>query len=186
MERSPFALLEEECRALLAPHLPPEVALRFERPRAPEFGDLACNVASLSKLLRKAPAAIAAELAAALELSGASLVAEARPAGGYVNFYLRQEAFARLVLGEVARLGAAFGRPYGVARRHVLIEHTSVNPNKPWHMGHVRNAVLGDVLGRLFRFAGHDVEIQNYIDDTGKQVADMLFGLRHLGLLRAR
>ncbi|HWE63714.1 MAG TPA: arginine--tRNA ligase, partial [Chloroflexota bacterium] len=182
---SPYALLEAECRALLLPHVPEGTVLRFERAPNPELGDLACPVAlQLSRELKRAPLAIAEQIVAALDLSQAMLVREVRAAKpGFINFYTHADRFTRLVLDTVHADGAAYGRPPAVQARHVVVEHTSVNPNKPWHIGHVRNAVLGDVLGRLFRFAGHEVEIQNYIDDTGKQVADMLFGLQYLGLL---
>ncbi len=64
--------------------------------------------------------------------------------------------------------------------RKAIVEHTAINPNKAAHIGHLRNAALGDALGRLLRFLGREVEIQNYIDDTGVQVADVAVGFREL------
>ena len=181
---SPYADLERQCAALLAPHVPEGTELQFDRPQDPAFGALSCNVAMrLSRLLRKAPAQIAQDLVAAIDASGSDLVERAEAIKGFINFHASPTTFAQLTIAAVLVHGPSFGVPPGVQRRRVLIEHTSVNPNKPWHIGHVRNAVLGDVLGRVFRFVGHEVEIQNYIDDTGKQVADMLFGLEYLGLL---
>lgn len=181
---APLAALEAECRALLERHVPSGAPLRFERPARADFGDLSCNVAlQLSRQLGRPPLAIAEQIAGAIDLGPATLVREVRVAKpGFINFYVHRQRFSRAVLEAVRAAGGAYGRPE-VASRRVVVEHTSVNPNKPWHIGHVRNAVLGDVLGRLFRFAGLDVEIQNYIDDTGKQVADMLFGLERLGLI---
>lgn len=182
---SPLGALETACRALLIPHVPEGTPLVLQRPSRPEHGDLSCAVAlSLAKVEKRPPMAVAEAILAGMDLSGAALVREVRIAQpGFINFYANYDALNRLVIDSVAAYGAAYGRPPDVEPRHVVVEHTSVNPNKPWHIGHVRNAVLGDVLGRLFRFAGHHVEIQNYIDDTGKQVADMLFGLRHAGVL---
>ncbi len=186
---SPLAELEAQCRALLQPLTPPGTDLSFERPRSSDLGDLSCSVAlKVAKGMGRPPLALAEEWAA--EMAGtidmAPLVREVRAARpGFLNFYAEPAAFAALVLTAVRVHGERYGRPGDITARYVVVEHTSVNPNKPWHIGHVRNAVLGDVLGRVFRFAGHEVEIQNYIDDTGKQVADMLFGLMYLGMLGA-
>jgi arginyl-tRNA synthetase len=182
---APLAALEAACRALLQPHVPEGVQLRFERPREAAFGDLSCNVAmTLARSLKKPPLAIAEQIVQAIGTPHSELVREVRAAPpGFLNFYVNHEVFAALVLASVRTRGPEYGRTAVTAVRRVVVEHTSVNPNKPWHIGHVRNAVLGDVLGRLFRFAGHTMEIQNYIDDTGKQVADMIFGLQYLGLL---
>ncbi|HVA91308.1 MAG TPA: arginine--tRNA ligase, partial [Chloroflexota bacterium] len=184
---SPLGVLESQCRALLEPFISAETELSFERPRSADLGDLSCSIAlKLAKGLGRPPMALAEEWAAAASarLDAAPLIREIRAARpGFLNFYAQPTAFASLVLAAVRAHGDQYGRPPGVEPRHVVVEHTSVNPNKPWHIGHVRNAVLGDVLGRVFRFAGHDVEIQNYIDDTGKQVADLLFGLAYLGML---
>ena len=65
-------------------------------------------------------------------------------------------------------------------RGKILVEHTSINPNKAAHIGHLRNAVLGDTFVRLLRFTGENVEVQNYIDNTGVQVADVVVGFLHL------
>ncbi len=185
--RSPLAELEGQCRALLQPLVPPGTELSFERPRTSDLGDLSCSVAlKIAKGLARPPLALAEEWAMTIagNLGAAPLIREVRAARpGFLNFYLEPAAYAALVIASVRAHGERYGKSEGAAPRHVVVEHTSVNPNKPWHIGHVRNAVLGDVLGRVFRFAGHDVEIQNYIDDTGKQVADMLFGLAYLGML---
>ena len=97
---------------------------------------------------------------------------EAAP-NGYVNFFLERPALATEWLQ---------GRG-GAPERHgekAIVEHTAINPNKAAHIGHLRNAALGDAFGRLLRFLGRHVEIQNYIDDTGVQVADVAVGFREL------
>jgi arginyl-tRNA synthetase len=95
---------------------------------------------------------------------------------GYVNFHLQR--------GRVAAglFGARTSPPEGPTAdsRKILVEHTSINPNKAAHIGHLRNSVLGDTLVRLLRFQGNRVEVQNYIDNTGVQVADVVVGFIHL------
>ncbi len=144
----------------------------LERPPRVALGDLATPVAfDLAKTLRKAPRAIAAELARSVELPAG--VREVRVEGaGYLNFFLDRGAFAAGLREE----------PVAEPRREgkIIVEHTNINPNKAAHIGHLRNAVLGDVLVRALRFLGHEVEVQNYLDDTGVQVADVVAGLLHL------
>ena len=144
----------------------------LERPPKLALGDLASPVAfDLAKSLKKAPRAIAAELAAALRLPAA--VREAKVEGaGYLNFFLDRGPI-------VDRLAAGASVPQGRAGK-VIVEHTNINPNKAAHIGHLRNAVLGDVLVRALRHLGFPVEVQNYLDDTGVQVADVVAGLIHL------
>ena len=92
---------------------------------------------------------------------------------GYINARLDRSDFvqALAVSGEIA----APPEPL-----HSLVEHTSINPNKAAHVGHLRNAILGDTFVRLLRAAGQKVDVQNYIDNTGVQVADIVVGLMHL------
>jgi arginyl-tRNA synthetase len=137
------------------------------------LGDFAVPLAfTLARRLRKAPRAIAQEIAAALgPVEGVARI-EAAP-NGYVNFFLdRPAAMRRWLRGEPAGPAAASGK--------AIVEHTAINPNKAAHIGHLRNAALGDAFGRLLHFLGREVEIQNYIDDTGVQVADVAVGFREL------
>ena len=153
--------------------------LAIEYPPTRELGDLATPVAfELARRLRKAPRVIAHEIAAALgPLNGISRV-EPSP-NGYLNIYLDRAAF---VLGFAKDFGAQ-ARPSeqaGRARGKTIVEHTAINPNKAAHIGHLRNSALGDTLVRVQRFRGVPVEVQNYIDDTGVQVADVVVGFREL------
>jgi arginyl-tRNA synthetase len=152
----------------------------IETPPTRALGDLAVPVAfELARRLRKAPRAIAQELAAAIgPIDGVSQV-QAAP-NGYLNFSLERAAFL------IDRLSAETGIP-AAPKPHekTIVEHTAINPNKAAHIGHLRNATLGDTLVRLLRFQGTPVEVQNYIDDTGVQVADVVIGfteLEHLDL----
>jgi arginyl-tRNA synthetase len=154
--------------------------LAIEQPPNIALGEVALPVAfELAKRLRKAPRVIATELAAELtailpELEG---IAGVEVAGaGYLNVRLdRTAAVRRIAKDQHADIGGPGFR---------LVEHTSINPNKAAHIGHLRNAILGDTFQRLLRpdsyKRGYEVGVQNYIDNTGVQVADVVVGLVHL------
>jgi arginyl-tRNA synthetase len=143
-----------------------------ETPPDLRFGELATPVAfELARKLRKAPRIIAQELVAALgSLPG---FAGFEAAGsGYIN--------ARIDRSVAVRQVALAAGPAPLSQEHALVEHTSINPNKAAHIGHLRNAILGDTFVRLLRAAGQKVDVQNYIDNTGVQVADVVVGFLHL------
>ncbi|MGB6690406.1 MAG: arginine--tRNA ligase [Terracidiphilus sp.] len=145
----------------------------IETPPDLKFGEMATPIAfELARKLRKAPKIIAQEIAAAL--SGLDGFAKFEVAGaGYINAYLDRAASIRATAsGEGLDVA-----PSGV---HSMVEHTSINPNKAAHIGHLRNAILGDTFVRLLRAAGQRVTVQNYIDNTGVQVADVVVGFQHL------
>ena len=149
-------------------------AIPVEIPPRRALGDLSVPLAfELARRLRKAPRAIAQEIVGALGRIDGFTRIEAAP-NGYVNFFLDRSAhFTRWLSAEAAPA------PDGRAGK-TIVEHTAINPNKAAHIGHLRNASLGDAFGRLLRFLGRDVEVQNYIDDTGVQVADVAVGFREL------
>jgi arginyl-tRNA synthetase len=148
--------------------------LSLESPPNRALGDLATPVAfELARRLRKPPKAIAQEMAGAFgALPGVRRV-DATPSG-YLNVFLDRSAFLRTWLAADAAAGGA------AAGAKAIVEHTAINPNKAAHIGHVRNAALGDTLVRALRFRGTPVEVQNYIDDTGVQVADVVVGFREI------
>jgi arginyl-tRNA synthetase len=156
----------------LEPAAQPSIVL--ESPPNRDLGDLGTPVAfELARRLRKAPRAIAAEIAAAsASLAGVRQVVAAP--NGYLNFFLDRSSFLRERLTPVGGTAAA------AAAGKAIVEHTAINPNKAAHIGHLRNAALGDTLVRALRFRGTHVEVQNYIDDTGVQVADVVVGFREL------
>jgi arginyl-tRNA synthetase len=145
----------------------------IEQPPKVELGEYALPLAfELAKKLRKAPRKIAEEIVAGigpiegfekLELAGA----------GYINARVNRTDLAA-ALAEDAK------PPIQVPEGKVLVEHSSINPNKAAHIGHLRNAILGDTFVRLLQFAGRQVDVQNYIDNTGVQVADVIVGFLHL------
>ncbi|MFL6199839.1 MAG: arginine--tRNA ligase, partial [Thermoanaerobaculia bacterium] len=152
----------------------------LEVPPRRELGDLASPAAmQLARTLKRNPRAIAEELAAAIRRTPPlNIVKDIKIQGaGYLNFYLDRPVLAARLL-EAPLLQALV--PGGARAGKIIIEHTNINPNKAAHIGHLRNAVLGDVLGRALKSLGYPVEIQNYIDDTGVQVADVAIGFREL------
>jgi len=152
----------------LEPASVPTLALDYPPNR--DLGDLGTPAAfELARRLRKAPRVIAQEVAAAFgTLEGIRQVTAA--SNGYLNFFLERPAFLR------DRLAPAPSAPRHAGK--AIVEHTAINPNKAAHIGHLRNSALGDTLVRVLRFSGTPVEVQNYIDDTGVQVADVVVGFR--------
>lgn len=152
-----------------------------EIPPQRKLGDLAvASALNLARELKRKPREIAQELAAGLSLP--PLFKEVRIEGaGYLNAFLDRSAFAAELLATPLVRPPSDSAEAG----KVIVEHTNINPNKAAHIGHLRNAVLGDVLVRSLRALGRPVEVQNYIDDTGVQLADVVVGfadLRGLGL----
>jgi len=150
-------------------------SVAFQYPPRVELGDLALTAPfDLAKALRRKPRDIAEALAKALGAAPGVRRAEVA-GGGYVNLFLDRPAFAGRLHDALASGEAPAPRP-----GHVIVEHTSINPNKAAHIGHLRNACLGDTFVRLLRHRGYDVGVQNYIDDTGVQVADVVVGFQHI------
>jgi arginyl-tRNA synthetase len=147
----------------------------FQYPPRIELGDLAITTPfDLARTLRRKPRELAAELAPQLAALGGVRKVEVA-GGGYVNLFLHRDAVAR-ELHDGLRQGRR-GEPLPGT---VIVEHTSINPNKAAHIGHLRNAVLGDTFVRVLRARGRQAGVQNYIDDTGVQVADVVVGFLHL------
>ena len=162
------AITDAVQRAFGLTEIPP---FTVETPPNRALGDLAVTVAfQLARALRKAPRMIAQEIANALApIPGVAQVTAAPT--GYLNFFLERKLF---VVDRVT--GRAVAAP--VDEGKVVVEHTAINPNKAAHIGHLRNATLGDTLVRVLRFRGTPVETQNYIDDLGVQVADVIVGFK--------
>jgi arginyl-tRNA synthetase len=172
-----FHLLEKRIAAAISARIQSlygiETAVQIEQPKQSSFGELALPAAfQLARQLKKAPKVIAAEIAGA----GGPIegVASMEIAGnGYLNVRLDRGAYGAGVLAEA---GAASRK--NAAK--IIVEHTNINPNKAAHIGHLRNAILGDTFVRMMRATGENVEVQNYIDNTGVQVADVVVGFQHL------
>lgn len=147
----------------------------------PDLGDYASPVAiPLARALGQAPGEVAHELALRLAKVCDPFLGDVTPtASGYLNVRLSESFFESLLSETYACSGALADSDLGRGRK-IIIEHTNINPNKAAHVGHLRNACLGDTLARILARTGHRVEVQNYIDDTGVQVADVVVGLRFL------
>jgi arginyl-tRNA synthetase len=151
-----------------------DIAIVTERPPKIEMGEAASPVSfELAKRLKRAPRQIAQEIASSLApIPG---IAKVEVAGaGYLNAYFDRADFLQEVQRET-------DTPAKSERSDkIIVEHTSINPNKAAHIGHVRNAVLGDTIARVLRHTGGAVQVQNYIDNTGVQVADVVIGFGHM------
>ena len=165
--------LAEHLRGVLKTKYDLDLAnIPVEIPPELKFGELATPIAlQLARTLRKAPKVIAQDVVAALGTLEGFAGFEVAGAG-YINARLDRSSC-------VAAVARAEGSSPS-AKDHVLVEHTSINPNKAAHIGHLRNAILGDTFVRLLRAAGYTVDVQNYIDNTGVQVADVVVGFLHL------
>ena len=142
-------------------------------------GDASSNVAFLlAKELRQSPREAAEAVAGACRVGGLVRSIEAHPSG-YLNMHADWDRLAGTILAECVREG--YGSGSSGANTRVSVEHTSVNPNKALHIGHVRNIVVGDVISRILKKTGHIVKVLNYIDDSGLQVADVVLGFTRLG-----
>ncbi|MGH9989869.1 MAG: arginine--tRNA ligase, partial [Nitrososphaera sp.] len=161
----------------------PVIEFDVSEPPQHAFGDLSCNVAFLlSKHLKKPPTKIATELAEALRprIQG-SYILSADPAGGYINFRANYDRLSPATLSHVLSNPENYGYPNSGQDMHIVIEHTSINPNKALHVGHMRNVIIGDTLYRIMRATNHRTTILNYVDDSGVQIADIVVGFKFAG-----
>jgi arginyl-tRNA synthetase len=172
-----FHALEKQVQRAFHDHIQArygiDLAIAVEQPKQSDFGELAVPAAfQLAKQLKQAPRKIAAELAA--EIGPIAGVAALEVAGsGYINIRFDRMGYGQGLLTPAAQETAA-------AAGKVIVEHTNINPNKAAHIGHLRNAALGDTFVRMMRARGQRVEVQNYIDNTGVQVADVVAGFHYL------
>lgn len=154
----------------------------FNIPPRREIGDFSSAIAlSLAKERRRPPMEIAQEIARSLNANLPPFIREVScTPPGYLNFKVDWLSLAKLLIPEILRQGESFGKPSSLKKEKVFVEHTSVNPNKAMHIGHLRNSVLGDTVARILRWLGYSVEVCNYIDDTGIQVVDVVTALLYL------
>jgi arginyl-tRNA synthetase len=171
-----FHLIEERIvdafAAKLSAHFGVTGPIQIEQPKQSSFGELALPAAfQLARTLKKAPKAIAAELSDAVgKIDGVAAIEIA--GNGYLNVRLDRSAFGTSLLARASKTT--------VSAEKTIVEHTNINPNKAAHIGHLRNAILGDTFVRMLRATGSTIEAQNYIDNTGVQVADVVVGFEKL------
>jgi arginyl-tRNA synthetase len=149
--------------------------IKFEVPPNSNMGDLATSVAfQLASSLKKSPVEISQNISGNIEIIPPFKKVESK--GPYVNFFFDPEMFSRMVLESIQE-------DYGALEnknKKVILEHTSANPNGPLHIGHIRNSIIGDSLARVLRAAGFQVETQYYVNDMGRQIAMIVWGLKNL------
>jgi len=159
----------------------------ISEPPVREFGDYSTNIAFvLSKLLKKSPIQIANEITQNIFPSSKSWVSKkylensATQPPGFINFFLKKDIIFKEFLRKVNETDEIikYDNSYNPSDT-IMLEHTSVNPNKSLHVGHIRNAIIGDCLFRIFKKVGKNVKVLNYIDDSGLQVADIIVGFKY-------
>jgi arginyl-tRNA synthetase len=189
ISENPFAVFREECEVELAYALKeafPEVkvdALSLSKPPNVDFGQLASSLCfELARKLKQKPFVLAEKLVGAMRNSGFSLIAKVVAAGGgYVNFYADFPKFSDLTLSSVREMNFEYGFVKTDAPFRVIVEHTSVNPLHPIHIGQARNPMIGDALARILEYRGHMVSRHYYIDDVGRQSSVVAYGYAKLG-----
>ena len=189
ISENPFAKFREECETALAYALKktlPEIrveALSLSKPPNIDFGQLASSLCfELAKKLKQKPIALAERLVSAMPISDFSLIEKTIAAGGgYVNFYADFRKFSDLTLSSVGQLNSKYGFVRTDNPVRVIVEHTSVNPLHPIHIGQARNPMLGDALARILECRGHIVSRHYYIDDVGRQSSVVAYGYLKLG-----
>jgi len=154
-----------------------DATVKLETPPDASMGDVAYACFPLAPRAKKAPQHIAQDIASHIKPGGWITRLEAK--AGYVNFFINYKRLAQETLEGILRDTTTYGNGPQKNQR-IIIEHTSANPNGPLHVGRARNPIIGDTLVRIYRAAGYSVESQFYLDDMGKQVAILTWGLHHI------
>lgn len=154
----------------------------FNLPPRREIGDFSSAIClSIAKQRGQSPMKMAQEVAEILNSQSILYIERVEVTSpGYLNFIVNWRVLAERLISQILREGRLFGRPDLPPEKKIFIEHTSVNPNKAMHIGHLRNAVLGDTIARVLKWNGFLTEVCNYIDDTGLQVVDVVTALLYM------
>jgi arginyl-tRNA synthetase len=149
--------------------------IRIEEPPNPNMGDVASSVSfQLAKTLKRSPMDITKEILGVIILPDVFKKVVAK--GPYINFFADYDKFSKIVLNSVQE-------DYGKLEDKnikIILEHTSANPNGPLHIGHIRNSIIGDSLARVLKSAGYEIETQYYVNDMGRQIAMIVWGILNL------
>jgi arginyl-tRNA synthetase len=181
---NPFADFRGECSEILLNALKKTLPgaqienLAFSKPANPEFGQLASSLSfELAKKTKQKPISLAETLAKTVDKTKFRLIDKVSPAGaGYVNFHVNYSKFSALTIRSILQSGSEYGLVKTDQPLRVIVEHTSVNPLHPIHIGQARNPMLGDSLARLLKSRGHTVSRHYYIDDVGRQSSVVAYG----------
>ena len=189
ISQNPFDLFRQECQTALATALKktlPEIkqpAFTLNKTPNIEYGQLASSLCfELAKKLNQKPLALAQQLVGSIDKSIFVLIEKVATAGaGYINFHVNFAKFSALTLESVKKLGFEYGFVKTSEPKKIIVEHTSVNPLHPIHIGQARNPMLGDALARVLHYRGHEVLRHYYIDDVGRQSSVVAYGYAKLG-----
>ncbi len=169
-------ITESIIEALMKLRVKVDEEITLEEPPNPEMGDISSNVAfSLASKMKKSPVEIAEEIKENIKLPLYFEKVETK--GPYLNFFINYSLFSTKMVNYI-------DKKYGELpekEQSILLEHTSANPNGPLHVGHLRNAILGDSLKRVLQHAGYKVESQYYVNDMGRQIAIIVWGMNKFG-----
>ena len=144
-----------------------------------EFGDLSSSVPiRIAKHYQKKPADVSEEIIK--NMGKNAMVRELRGIGGYINLFINEAMYSHEVIESAISMGKRYGSVNKGDGKRVLVESPAVNPTKPWHIGHLRNALLGDAISNILEFCNYFVEREDYIDDLGLQVAEILWGQKNM------
>lgn len=186
---NPFAEFRDECETALKEALSrlyPQISIPqiiLESPPSPEFGELASSLCfELAKQTGERPIEMAKRVAQSIDASQFALILSLKAAGkGYINFYVNLPEFSKLTLESIRALDTQYGYIKTDKPKRIIVEHTSVNPIHPIHIGQARNPILGDALASILKARGHKVFRHYYIDDVGRQTAVIAYGYQKLG-----
>lgn len=153
----------------------------IEVPRDPQWGDYAFPCFTLSRTMKKSPQNLAREIA--LKFKPAGLLADCTTAGAYINFRIQREAWAERVLQRIFSEGPGYGQSLEGAGKRILIEFSSPNIAKPFHVGHLRSTIIGHALCQIFERRGYDVVRLNHLGDWGKQFGEVITAFKRWGSL---
>jgi len=188
ISKSPYRKFRKECEAALRDALTkgyPQIrfpSITLEYPQNPKFGELTSLVCfEIAQQTAETPREMAQKIAKVIDVSRFSLIRSAEAAGGYINFHVELADFSRLTLESARGLNTEYGYVTVEKPRETVVEHTSVNPIHPIHIGQGRNPMLGDALARILKARGHTVLRHYYIDDVGRQSAVIAYGYEKLG-----
>jgi arginyl-tRNA synthetase len=158
-------------------------SILLETPPSPKYGELASSICfELAKQTENKPLKITEQIVQTIDVSDFPLIQSVKAAGeGYINFYVNFEKFSRLTVESVKALDNEYGYVKTPKPKKIIVEHTSVNPIHPIHIGQARNPMLGDVLARILKAHGHTVSRHYYVDDVGRQSAVIAYGYEKLG-----
>ena len=183
ISENPFAKFREESKIILLEAMSkifPQIKLkklRLKKPPNIDFGQLASSICfELGKTLKKKPVDVATSLVSGIDTSNFVLIEKVVPTGGYINFHLNFSKFSTLTLSSIKKLNKKYGFVKTKTPTKIIIEHTSVNPLHPIHIGQARNPILGDALARILDKRGHFVFRHYYIDDVGRQSSVVAYG----------